>query len=504
MIAAPVRRRVANGLRRAQEEPATGISTPKRRAHKNCARWSLLHVDKKGDVFARPLFCKSWACGYCRPRLSAMWVKRCVYAYEQGWLPNTFVTLTIDPAELRRLNTSEKWEGIENCYLLQQRWLAQKLKVLWTKVRRELKRRGLEDKSPTYVRVLEAQRSVDYRGRRNGRLHVHVLVDCPLPTGGVKPDTRGATRAKAKDESWWDKAGDWWRQAAEEIGLGRTQSCTLRNVHPYTDSVTGEARLPDVVSYLVKYCAKAKKDTYAHKLRVVATSRNFPREAFEPEGFSRACGLHAAEVYEICRAVGNRVSDPGEGTELCVGLAGDRLPAVVLRSAWHWRSGAKPGSIDLAGDYRASDGRSVGTLAESRRVGETARIGRVGFWLRCAVVAPSASAAYTKTAGFEKWSLGFASIRFERFAKREVRYDSSWMFRAASFFCEVSPCSLVVLGRGSLSVGMSDRLLRPFKEAMGKNRGPALVGFLSAARRKFSVSSEKLAMLRSLLDVRAA
>lgn len=402
------------------ENPAALDNSPERRGHVNCGRASMaVHIPGQGWRI-QPLRCESWSCVHCKKGNYRKWIGRCKAAFAAGWKPDTLVTVTIDPKKLKSLGKRpalckrrkarkdgkplqmprcllrgccNPWEGIATDYLLQRKWFTQKLRMLFQRAEREIGRQALAvaleyypqltkserraisanasrawRRDRRYIRAYEAQRRVDGRGRENGRLHAHILVDCPLRTAGTKPPGTKGRRFAGRDD-----VGDWWHQNAQRVGFGfHSESLTLRKTEPYTDS-KGRGRLPDAVGYLFKYLMKGSREAYRHRIRMIQPSNGFPKGELEVEAqatalelerktgervFARRLTLHRGEVFEIADLCGLGPT-LDKGTVVLSESA--RLPFELFAFCPEWLRGVvETGHYDDQG-YQLPSGEVVST-----------------------------------------------------------------------------------------------------------------------------------------------
>lgn len=101
--------------------------------------------ERAGATYAEPLRCNSWQCEYCAPRRKKRLIAECL-----SGKPNTFITLTVNPAEY-----SDRHER------------ARELKRAWTVVRRALARTYGFKKMP-FLAVFEAT--------KKGEPHLHIVA----------------------------------------------------------------------------------------------------------------------------------------------------------------------------------------------------------------------------------------------------------------------------------------------------------------------------------------
>lgn len=459
-------------LAHAEHKPAPLANSPKRKSHSGCGRTCMVVFVPGVGIRVQALRCESWSCSYCKRRLWAKWIGRCKSAFAEGWRPDTFVTLTIDPKKLRRLGIRpicgkrldgevcrrrfccNEWEGIASDYLLQRRWFGQRLRALWQKVDRAAP--GWK-KTRKYIRVYEAQRAKDYKGKPNGRLHCHILLDCPLPTAGVKP----AGWRKGRDWPGRSDAADWWHENAQDCGFGfHSESVTLRELDPYTDDL-GKERLPHAVGYLFKYLMKATSETYGHRIRMVSTSQNFPKSAKELEAselaelrereggervFARRLGLHRGEVLSTLRECGVDASIDGDSVVL---PSGERLPFELMAECPEWEKGkAEVGEISAEG-YRLPSGQLV-----SHEPGLKSFVDRGRFLFRLGgiILSQSGLKGVAELEGSELWNRLLESSACVELIKGRSSFRSRALQVQSNSM--MSPSSMVLGQTASLHHGM--------------------------------------------------
>lgn len=236
--------------------------------------------------------CHSWGCTYCAPQLAKRWV-RTLETCE--FRPQTFATLTIDPAKLERLcgcagcidpeDERPAWcllydYGRQHALFMRQwRQLLQALRRIAKRERTQL----------SYFRATE-HHAGNWDARRrvnNHREHWHLLLNLDLGGG-----FRRASDAPPGG-SLYSPDKDRFAQLAERFGFGLTRAYTI----------DPSSRL--VRSYVSKYASKGSTGNYL-RIRHISTSQDIQHPQHESDpclDFAIVSGADAPRTEDLARTL---------------------------------------------------------------------------------------------------------------------------------------------------------------------------------------------------------
>ena len=285
----------------------------RKRQAADCGKATMvgLYRTKEGDGWSAPKAdlrrwrCRSWTCPHCSRHMQRQKARKLAAALEAFSGTHLdrplFLTLTMDPAELRRRYPmlSETHREVLSWKLVRSQWKRF--------IRLARRRWGPEDGGPA-----EMHYSLRIEGHKSGYAHLHAVIICRRWNAAVRNDLRsGKTR-----RSWPTKR--WLEATAQECGYGRI--CDLQVVKDLKKAAwylqkagaLGEAgRNLCAISGEMTKARQVRSQRIPRGFRTLETSRGFYLEA-EARGMRPPPEQEEERVYSSVGMVGLALDEIAE------------------------------------------------------------------------------------------------------------------------------------------------------------------------------------------------